>query len=223
MNVAENFFEYDEAEVLTNRGTSRVWRIEKGGMTAIKRCVTKEEAEIYQRLKGLNIKHIPEIYDIVEFDEDIYVFEEDIEGINLREFLKGGCCSDEKAKDIILQLCDALTVLHQEKIVHRDIKPENIILSDCTAYLIDFNISRFHKENQTTDTEYLGTAGYAAPESFGFGQSDERSDIYSLGILFNELLTGNVSNQKISSGNDKKRNFGRIKSCFLTVYKDGFA
>lgn len=200
MNVAENFFEYDEAEVLTNRGTSRVWRIEKGGMTAIKRCVTKEEAEIYQRLKGLNIKHIPEIYAIVECEENTYVFEEDIDGINLREFLKGGCCFEEKAKGIILQLCDVLAALHREKIVHRDIKPENIILSGGTVYLIDFNISRFHKENQSTDTEYLGTAGYAAPESFGFGQSDERSDIYSLGILFNELLTDKVSNQKISSG-----------------------
>ena len=200
MRATENFLEFDETEVLTNRGTSRAWRVEKDGVTAIKRLVTKEEAEIYHKIKSLSIKHIPEIYDIVECEENTYVFEEDVEGITLREFLKGGCLSEEKAKDIILQLCDALNVLHDEEIIHRDIKPENIILSNGNVYLIDFNISRFHKENQTTDTEYLGTAGYAAPESFGFGQSDERSDIYSLGILLNELLTGNVSNQKISSG-----------------------
>jgi len=200
MSAVRNFLEFDEIEVLTNRGNSRVWLVEKGGMKAVKRCVTKEEAKVYEKFLKIKSYHLPEIYDIVEFNGDIYVFEEHIDGITLRELLNGGCISEEKAIEIILQLCDALEVLHHEKIIHRDIKPENIILSDGKVYLIDFNISRFYKENQSTDTEYLGTAGYASPESFGFGQSDERSDIYSLGVLFNELLTGNASNLQIFSG-----------------------
>lgn len=76
--------------------------------------------------------------------------------------------------------------------VHRDIKPENIILRGSQAVLIDFDAARLHKPEHEADTQILGTTGFAAPEQYGLSQSDIRTDIYSLGVLINVMLTGNT-------------------------------
>ena len=76
-------------------------------------------------------------------------------------------------------------------IVHRDIKPDNIIIcDDNNVKIIDFDISKIYKSNQRSDTQTLGTVGFAAPEQFGMQQSDARTDLYSLAVLLNVLLTG---------------------------------
>lgn len=99
------------------------------------------------------------------------------------------------------QLCQALAPLHRENIVHRDIKPENIVLgADSQVYLIDFGIARFEKAGRSADTTLLGTHGYAAPEQFGFCQSDARADIYSLGVVLNQVVTGAFPNAARADG-----------------------
>ena len=84
--------------------------------------------------------------------------------------------------------------------VHRDIKPENVILRGGDAVLIDFDAARIHKPQAETDTQVLGTTGFAAPEQYGLGQSDARTDIYSLGVLMNVMLTGQHPSKKLAEG-----------------------
>ena len=89
-----------------------------------------------------------------------------------------------------IQLCDALEALHSAGIVHRDVKPENIMLQpDGSVKLFDYDAARVYNVLAGRDTTLMGTVGYAAPEQFGLTQSDARSDIYSLGVLLNLLLT----------------------------------
>lgn len=93
---------------------------------------------------------------------------------------------------MLKQLCECLKILHAQKIIHRDIKPSNVMLTENeTVKLIDFSISRIAKENKENDTDFLGTKGYAPPEQFGFGQTDARSDIYSLGVTIQKILGEN--------------------------------
>ena len=130
-----------------------------------------------------------------------YEFEEYIDGITVGEALESGTFNYDGAKKIIIDICDALEVLHTNGFVHRDIKPENIIISNNgTVKLIDFNASRINKPIASKDTTVLGTIGYAAPEQFGISQTDARADIYSLGILLNVLLTGHHPSDKIVNG-----------------------
>lgn len=108
--------------------------------------------------------------------------------------------SQEHAEQIIRQICQGLQVLHGIGAVHRDIKPENIILRGSDAVLIDFDASRLCKAENTTDTRIMGTTGYAAPEQYGFSQTDARTDIYALGILLNEMLTKQHPSKQLAEG-----------------------
>jgi serine/threonine protein kinase len=91
------------------------------------------------------------------------------------------------------QLCQVLHYLHSQQppVIFRDLKPANIIVQqDGTLKLIDFGIARHFKPGQSHDTQALGTPGYAAPEQYGHGQTDGRADIYALGVILHQLLTG---------------------------------
>ena len=92
---------------------------------------------------------------------------------------------------ITRELCTVLAFLHGKGIIHRDIKPSNILLArDGHIRLIDFDAARMPRDNLEQDTKLLGTRGYASPEQYGFAQTDERSDIYSLGVTLGQLLEG---------------------------------
>lgn len=156
--------------------------------------------EVYRRLRDVDCPHLPRIYRVEETQEAVHVLEEYIQGDTLAFLLEGGTLPQDQARQILLQLCRALKVLHGLGAVHRDIKPENIILRGSEAVLIDFDASRLRKENNTTDTRIMGTTGYAAPEQYGFTQTDSRTDIYSLGILLNEMLTGQHPSQSLAKG-----------------------
>ena len=104
---------------------------------------------------------------------------------------------------IMRKLCDVLKSLHAltPPIIHRDLKLSNIILtSENLVYIVDFDTARYYESGQEQDTELLGTKEYAPPEQYGFGQSDARSDIYALGIIFNRLLTGEYPKHKYQIG-----------------------
>lgn len=121
------------------------------------------------------------------------VLREYIEGVTLAEYVKTHRLTQERITELALKLVRVMKQLHESEpvIIHRDIKPENIIVTEAEELvLIDFGISRIYKAEQTSDTIFSGTINYAAPEQYGFMQTDIRSDIYSFGVVLSWMLTG---------------------------------
>lgn len=153
----------------------------------------QSEANMLQRL---NHQQIPKVMD--RFEEHgkqyivmAYVQGETLEAVLQREGSPG--LPEEHVLGWVDQICEVLEYLHSQNppVIFRDLKPSNVMLGpDGHIGLIDFGISRFFKPGQTNDTWNLGTAGYAPPEQFGKGQTDVRSDVYALGAMAHQLLTG---------------------------------
>ncbi len=156
--------------------------------------------EVYRKLLGISCPNLPQIMEVAESSGMVAVLEEYIQGDSLAYLLEGALFTPAEARKITLQLCDALWVLHSMGAVHRDIKPENVIIRGSEAVLIDFDASRLFKNGNSTDTQILGTTGYAAPEQYGISQTDERADIYSVGVLLNIMLTGKHPSKELASG-----------------------
>lgn len=156
--------------------------------------------EVYRKLLGISCPNLPQIMETAERDGMVAVLEEYIQGDSLAYLLEGALFSPAEARKITMQLCNALWVLHNMGAVHRDIKPENVMIRGSEAILIDFDASRIFKSNTNQDTQILGTTGYAAPEQYGIAQTDERTDIYSLGVLLNIMLTGKHPSKELASG-----------------------
>ena len=126
--------------------------------------------------------------------KNAYYIREYIEGTTLRDKIeKEGPYSEKAALSAAYSICTVLEKLHSlpEKTICRDIKPENIIVSDDgSLHLIDLDAARIVKEDQDNDTVCLGTRTTAAPEQFGFGQTDEKTDVYAVGMLLTYLVSG---------------------------------
>ena len=152
-------------------------------------------------LKKLKNKGLPSIVDVIDQSDNYLIVMDYIEGITLEQLLQEeGVQPQEKVADWAIQLCDVLHYLHTREpaIIYRDMKPSNIMLrSDGSVVLIDFGTAReFKEQHAAEDTCLLGTKGFAAPEQFGgMGQTDERTDIYSLGATLYRLLTGHDPSQ----------------------------
>ena len=183
----------------TPRGSVQLIRHRDTGRLFILRRFTGN-GEVYRRLLGYACKNLPQVYEVAEEDGQVAVLEEFIAGDTIDFLLKESLFTPRETRKIIRQLCQALWVLHSMAAVHRDIKPDNVILRGNEAVLIDFDAARFHKPEHESDTQILGTIGYAAPEQFGLSQSDIRTDIYSLGILMNIMLTGEHPSKKLAGG-----------------------
>ncbi len=114
---------------------------------------------------------------------------------SLRDKLKNGkIYSAEEATNIIYRLAEALNHAHQKGAIHRDLKPDNILFDGNKPIIADWGIGKFiHKESTVITNGGLGTPNYCAPEQWNSGESDQRSDIYSLGIIFREIITGSIS------------------------------
>lgn len=208
-----NFEDYDEIENLSTKKDRAVWLIRnvKTGELAVKKKISAENLEVYRKLLGKHFLHIPYVYAV---DDDGFIFEEYIYGKTLDEHLKGKTLPESKVKKYALELCDACMCLHELNIIHRDIKPKNIIISDSdNLFLIDYDIARVYNESKDDDTKNMGTMGYAAPEQFGFSQSDVRTDIYAIGTVINQMLTQKLPMQE-STGN---ANMARIISKAVNV------
>lgn len=127
-------------------------------------------------------------------DDDPYVVMEWLEGHDLREHLDGKrpALSFEEALDVVTQVGEALLYAHTQGIVHRDIKPENILLAGSRATILDFGLASAAGEEAAGDdpARSTGTPRYMAPETLQGAHGDARSDIYSLAVMFYELLTG---------------------------------
>lgn len=151
-------------------------------------------------LWGLNHPNLPAFTGFFTENQRYYLVMEYIDGMTLEELLQrnGGPFSERRVLGWARQLCDVLEYLHSQNppIIFRDIKPGNIMLTRSNHIkLIDFGIARFFRPTGTQDTQHLGTPGFAPPEQYGGAQTDERSDIYSLGMAFFLLLTNTISEQ----------------------------
>lgn len=159
------------------------------------------DISVYQTLTGISHPNLPKVYSAVKKDNKCKVIEEYINGITVAEILQNGLYTPQGAKEVAKCVCSALDVLHSLNIIHRDIKPENIMIdSTGNVKLIDFDAARLFKSYLTHDTEYIGTAGFAAPEQYGISQTDPRSDIFSMGILLNVMLTGEHPSKQLYHG-----------------------
>ncbi len=164
---------------------------------------------VYTTLCAIRCDNLPEIYDVFALDDGMLVLEEYIDGLTVGEVLESGKYKKAGVKRVASQICAALSVLHENGIVHRDIKPENVLVTkNGTVKLIDFNVAR-KITSSSRDTEILGTVGYAAPEQMGITQSNEKTDIYALGIMLNVMATGVHPSERLAKGH-----IGRIvKKC----------
>lgn len=151
-----------------------------------------------QILTELNHPNLPHIHDHFSDTESWYIVMDFIQGVTLEQHLEQPTLPMGEIFDIALVLCDVLAYLHsrQPAVIFRDLKPANVILTDSgRIYLIDFGIARRFRAGQLKDTLPFGSPGYAAPEQYGRAQSSPRSDIYSLGVMLHQLLTGDDPSQ----------------------------
>lgn len=146
-------------------------------------------------MKKLDHPTLPRIVDIIDDTKTVYIVMDYIEGESLNKVLDAyGAQPQEAVIEWAKQLSEVLDYLHTRvpPVIYRDMKPANIMLKpDGTIRLIDFGIAREYKQGKAGDTTSIGTRGYAAPEQFGDkGQTDARTDIYSLGVTLYHLVTG---------------------------------
>ncbi|MBO5898506.1 MAG: serine/threonine protein kinase [Clostridia bacterium] len=154
----------------------------------------------YEKLQNIRHINLPEIYDVLEMDDGQIVLEEYIDGLTVAQIMEIDKYRSSGARKVLFGLCDALTVLHDRGIVHRDVKPENVIVEKSgRVVLIDFNTSRV-EFGASKDTIIMGTVGYASPEQLGLAQTDARTDIYAIGVLYNVMLTGQHPSVTIAPG-----------------------
>lgn len=170
----------------------------------IKKILEAEKYDIYSQIQSLSIPDIARIYELIVLDDKLIVIEEYINGHSLKEILaESKTIPEEKVIEYTLALIDIIEKLHSSPcpIIHKDIKPSNIMINnDGILKLIDFDISRIHRDDKKTDTHILGTYGYAAPEQFGFNQTDLRTDIFAIGVTMNMMLVGKLPTEEIYQG-----------------------
>jgi len=151
----------------------------------------KKEAQAAFALEHPHVVHVTD----VGFDHGAYyLVMEYIEGPSLKMLIEqGGGISEKKAIDYAIQICSALSAAHKKGIVHRDVKPQNILIdADGMVKVTDFGIAKSITGGDETDNQVIGSVYYISPEQAKGDRVDGRSDIYSLGIVLYEMLTGTL-------------------------------
>lgn len=176
--------EYETIKLLKQSDKSKVYLICLEG----KKYIRKELAgrhPVYEILRNNPHAGLPLLQEVTVSEDLTTVIEEYIDAqpigtVNL---------SEKQFRQVVRELCSILEFLHGKGVIHRDIKPSNILFArDGHVRLIDFDVARMPREGKEQDTKQLGTRGFAPPEQYGFAQTDERTDIYSLGITLEQLL-----------------------------------
>ena len=176
----EVVYSSDKCEIICGESTDgrRYIRKNKG--------LDEQTAELLMQVKS------PYIARLVEYGENYTIYEY-ADGIPLNE----AKITPDRISEIFIELCEGLSALHKSRIIHRDIKPSNIILcNDGHVKIIDFDAARILKPAADKDTVFIGTDGFAPPEQYGFTQTDQTSDIYSMGITMKVLLGENFQHSR---------------------------
>lgn len=215
-----------------------VWLVRdvRNGKIFVRKNVVCNSPQIYHYLQKANIDGIPEIYHIFSDKDNVILIEQYIHGETATEHFHNKEFLEDEIIAMGLDICSTLSKLHHlnPKIICRDIKPSNLMIQSGKWYITDFNIARSFEPNQNQDTDLLGTASFAPPEQYGFGQTDERSDIYALAVTMNVLLTGHFPSEKITNGclndiitratkidpKDRYQNAAELSSALRSISKD---
>ena len=178
----------------------KLWAIKEMSDTAMTNPVDRQQAvDAFRReaqlLAALDHGNLPKVGDYFTEGGKCYLVMDFIQGRTLEQVLHSaaGFFAEDEVVSWAIQLCDVLAYLHsrQPPVIFRDLKPANIMLdAEGRIKLIDFGIARLFQPGKGKDTQIMGTPGYAAPEQYGTGQTDARSDIYALGVTLHQLLTG---------------------------------
>ncbi len=170
----------------------------------VRKDLTVYDKRVYQYLMEHPSPFFPQIYECIESDGTLTVIEEYIQGQSLEEYLnEHGTLTEEETFRIVWEICEALKLLHSQTppLIHRDLKPSNILLDKSgRVRVIDFHAARNFDEDKEGDTVVIGTHRYAAPEQYGYAQTDARTDIYALGVMMNRMLTGNYPSDELCGG-----------------------
>ena len=213
---------YRELTVLDEKKNIVLVQDRRNSELCVKKTLDIYSRDVYEQLASVRIEGVPAVKECVADDGKLIVVEEYVQGRSLKQVLdEHGLLNEEQAYEIAVQLVDILVRLHQLEpaIVHRDIKPSNIIIEkNGHVNLIDFNAARHVNADKNEDTRMLGTVYFAAPEQFGFGQSDERTDIYGLGATINYIMTGD----KPGAGIAECRFSDILKKCLMVDAKDRY-
>ncbi len=189
---------------LGGRGGAELVRRTDDGRVFVKKILTDCDKRVYDYIARTHPEGVPYIYELVEDDDKLIVIEEYVGGRPLSDVLaERGRLGRDEAFEIVRRLCAILSPLHgaDPPIIHRDVKPDNIIVSGSGGVtLLDFDAANISRSDKTRDTRLMGTVGYAAPEQYGFGASDVRTDVYSLGVLLNVMLTGAFPDETLARG-----------------------
>jgi serine/threonine-protein kinase len=198
------FGRYRLLDLLGRGGMGEVWKAydtETDRVVAVKVLLGEfaDNDQYKQRFRrearaaaGLNEPHVVPIHNYGDIEGRLYVDMRLIEGRDLASILRTGPMDPQRAVEIVGQVASALNAAHRIGLVHRDVKPSNILIGEGDfAYLIDFGIARAADDLGLTNTGVtIGTWAYMAPERFGAGIADARSDVYALACVLHEALTG---------------------------------
>lgn len=194
---------YQQVTVLSAQHRVYLVKHTISGKIFVKKVLYRYNKSVIEHLMEEPLPGIPLIYDMAEQDGALIVIEEYVPGSTLQEQLEEeGCFLPVQVRSMMLQLCEIVRGLHSSTppIIHRDIKPDNIIVTaDGSLKLIDLNAARLYSNSKDQDTMLLGTEGYAAPEQYGFAESSVQTDIYSMGVLMNVLLTGHLPREGLAA------------------------
>lgn len=178
-------------KLLKQSEKSTIYLIASEGEKYIRKELAGEHP-VYEILKDNPHPGLPALQEVVISKDSTTVVEEYIDG----QSAGSAALSKKQFRQIARELCSVLEFLHGIRIIHRDIKPSNILLTrDGHVRLIDFDIARVPREGMEQDTRALGTRGFAPPEQYGFAQTDERADIYALGITLEQLAPKKARNR----------------------------
>lgn len=219
-DIAPHFPQLEVLECLGRGGMGVVYKARQKSLDrfvalkllAPERIGDPQFAERFRReakaLAGLSHQNIVTVHDFGQAGGFYYLVMEFVDGVNLRHAMKAGRFTPEQALAIVPPVCDALQYAHEHGIVHRDIKPENLLLDkEGRVKIADFGIAKMlHTDGSDVglaDSQPAGTPQYMAPEQKDRRRTDHRADIYSLGVVLYELLTGELPGKPIEPPSKK--------------------